>query len=123
VPVVPESPSPSPSLLPRPAREIIDAAIQENRSWEWLSYALTIAFAVVGLTVLVVGAIQGEGVIAASGAAASALFWPAMRNAVLIRRANIRIRMFELALSQAKNSKDAATLIRDAMGHEPAQEK
>lgn len=107
----------------RTAREVIDAAIRENRPWEWLSYALTVAFAVVGLAVLVAGAYHGEGLVALSGAAASALFWPAMRNAVTIRSANIRIRMFEIALGSAKTPREAAALIREAMGYDVPREK
>jgi hypothetical protein len=34
-------------------KEVIDTTVRENRSWEWLSYALTFAIAVVRLAVLV----------------------------------------------------------------------
>lgn len=115
--------SESPGPAPRPAREVIDAALRENRVWEVLSFALTLTFATVGLTVLGVGAYRSEGLVALSGAAASALFWPAMRYAVGIRQANIRIRMFEIALTSAKNAREAAAFIREAMGYPPAREK
>jgi hypothetical protein len=111
-----DPPPPPPPPRPRLAQDVIDAAISENRSWEWLGYCLTTAFAVIGLAVLV-GAIQGNGGVAASGAGAGALFWPAMHYAVNIRRANIRIRLFEIALNQAKNGKEAAGMIREAMGY------
>jgi hypothetical protein len=98
----------------RSAKDVIDTAVQENRSWEWLSYILTILFAVVGLVVLMVGAVKGDGLVSLSGSLAAALFWPAMRSANNIRQANIRIRLYELALAQAANAREAADIIRDA---------
>ena len=65
-----EPPTPS---APRTAREVIDAAIRENRSWEWVSFGLTVAFAVVGLVVLAVGAYQGNGLVALAGTVAGAV--------------------------------------------------
>lgn len=98
---------------PRTAREIINEAIRENRAWEWVCWALTICFPVVGMTALVVGVVRDNGLVAASGAVAGALFWPALRAAETIRRANIAIRLLEIPLTRAKTSTEVAHAIRD----------
>lgn len=56
----------------RTAREVIDAAIRENRPWEWLSLSAA-ALAVAGVTGVVVGVVRGDGVIGLSGAAVGVL--------------------------------------------------
>jgi hypothetical protein len=119
----PEPDPPAQPHAPRTAREVIDVAIRENRPWEWVSFGLTIGFAVVGLVVLGVGAYQGNGLVALAGSVAGALFWPALRNAVAIRRANIGIRLLEVHLAYAKTAQQAADAIRQAMGIEPEQAK
>jgi hypothetical protein len=108
-----------PSSPKRSAKAVIDAAVRENRSWEWLSYVLTILFAIVGLLTLLIGAVKGDGLVSLSGSLAAALFWPALRSANSIRQANIRIRLYELALTKAKTAKEAADIIRDATSSGP----
>jgi hypothetical protein len=114
-------PGPQPGL--RTAREVIDAAIRENRQWEWVSLGLTVGFAAVGLVVLGVGTYQGSGPVALAGSVTAALFWPALRNAVAIRRENIRIRLFEIPLALAQTSAQAAEAVRQATAGGPKQEK
>ena len=117
------APEPAAPSAPRTAREVIDAAIRENRPWEWVSFGLTIGFAVVGLIVLGVGAYQGNGLVALAGTVAGALFWPALRSAIAIRRANIGIRLLELHLTYAKSAAQAAEAIRQALGIGAVKEK
>lgn len=99
---------------PRPARDVIDDAIRENRYWEWLCGVLVVTFVVVGVGVIVHGAwVQNSGV-SIAGSIAAALFWPALQNAVAIRRANIAIRLLEVPLGHAKTTQQAADAIREA---------
>jgi len=112
----------SPSA-PRSARDVIDQAIRENRSWERLCFAFVVGLLLAGAAILLQGIVSGEGVVVASGAAVAALFWRPLRYAIEIRAANMRIRLFELALSVAKNGKEAASLIRDAMKPNVTQQK
>ena len=102
---------PEPSR-PRVAKLVIDQAIRENRRWEWVCLGMTVGFAAVGLGVLIVGAANGDGLIALSGAVTSGLFWPAFRAADDIRRANIAIRLMEIPLSRARTADQAAETIR-----------
>lgn len=41
----------------RPAKDIIDDALADNRWWEWLCFGLVALFVVVGLSVLAFGII------------------------------------------------------------------
>jgi hypothetical protein len=98
----------------RSAQEVIDQAIHENRAGEWLCYAFAIVFVVVGIGVLIWGAIAGQVVVSVAGSIASILFWPAMREARQIRKENIAIRLLEAPLSKADTATAAAQALRDA---------
>ena len=98
---------------PRTAREVIDVAIGENKAWDWLCWLLVILFPLAGVGVLIFGAVRGEGLVSLSGAIASALFWPALRYAITIRKANLEVRMLELTVSRATDPKEIAKAIRD----------
>jgi len=77
-------------------------------------YGLVITFVLVGVVVIGSGAYHGNGLVALSGSVASALFWPALRYAIAIRRENMAIRLLELALTHAKTAEQAAKAIKDA---------
>ncbi len=102
-----------PASQPRTAREVIDAAIQENRAWERTCLAFTVAFALTGIGVVIAGAVRDNGIVALSGAAAGALFWPGLRYASATRRENVALRMLELSLTHAKTGQQAADAIRE----------
>jgi hypothetical protein len=73
-----------------------------------------IIFALVGLSAIVIGAINGEGVVSISGAVASVRFWPAVHYSAATRRANIRLRLLEFTLSRAQTAEAGERLIREA---------
>ncbi len=109
---------------PRTARAVIDTAIRENRLWEYLCYGLTVVFGLTGASVVVIGAVKGDGSIALSGSAAGILVWPALHYARDMRRTNLAIRLLEVSLGRAKSAREAADLIREAFrGLNPAKEK
>ena len=103
----------------RSAQDVIDAAIRENRSWEWLSYILTILLALTGFTVLLVATFRSDGAASMSGVVIASLSLPALWSANGSRRENIRIRLYEIALAKATTSLEAAAIIREAMGRPP----
>ncbi len=85
----------------RTAKDVIDEAIRENRFGEALLYFFAILFVLVGVTILVYGALQNQPVTAIVGFASTSLFWPAMTSARRTRRENIAIRLLEAPLGRA----------------------
>ncbi len=106
----------------RPAKDIIDEAIAENRTASNLMYLFAFLFVSVGLAVLVVGVIQENLISGGLGAIASLLFWPSMTAARRTRRENIAIRLLEAPLTRADTARDASdmlsSLLNDILGNE-----
>ena len=99
----------------RPAKDIIDDALRDNRSWEWLCYALVFLLVLTGVGTLITGIIQQKEVVVLTGGGVIGLFWPAMRFARGFRQDNIRIRLFEYALAKATTATEAADILRTAL--------
>lgn len=99
---------------PRDPRQVIDAALAENRYAETLCYFLSALFAVGGLIALLVGAFRGEGVVALAGAVGAGLFWPALKYAKGIREQNVFLRTLEIPLALATTAEEAMKLIQQA---------
>ena len=97
----------------RSAKVVIDSAIRENRFGEWLCYGLILLFAIVGVGVLIVGAIRSEGLISLAGSITSGLFWPAFNQAHRIRKENLMIRLLELTLSKETTAEEAARALQE----------
>lgn len=95
----------------RSAQEVIDAAIRESRAWEWVCLGLTVTTALVGIALLVFGAVKSDWGIAGPGVAAAAVLPPALWAATRIRLTNIRIRLLEIPLGKAKTTAEAASVI------------
>lgn len=95
----------------RSAKDVIDDAIRENLTAAWIMYIFAILFVLVGLMVLVIGAINKDPISSCFGAAASSLFWPSMTAARRTRKENIAIRLLEASLSRADTAKDAAEML------------
>lgn len=108
------------AVLGRPAKEIIDAAIEDNRWWERLCFGVILVCLAVGVAGAVVGMVKGDGLISLFGSAFAALFWPALRYTVGVRRDNIRIRLYEIALARAETSEQMAAILREIF--EPARQ-
>ena len=101
---------------PRSAKEIIDDALRDNRSWEWLCYVLVVLLVGVGISILLFGIILERDVAAVVGGGVSGLFWPALRYARNFRQDNIRVRLYELPLAMSKSPEDAAMYLERAIG-------
>jgi len=99
--------------IPRPAREIIDQAIEENKWNERLLYFIAVACVVSGMTALLFGLIKEQGVVAIAGGISSALFIPAMYQARKVRRENMAIRLLEGPLSKSETAKEASDALKE----------
>jgi hypothetical protein len=95
----------------RTPREVIDQAIAENRFGERLLYGMAVAFAAIGLLVLVWAAVTREPVVAVAGSISSYLFWPAAKFARQTRKESIAIRLLEATLSRADTAAEAARML------------
>lgn len=62
---------------------------------------------------LIAGVLGNEPLVALAGGIASALFYPAMRQAWQIRRENIAIRLLESPLGKAETSHQAADALNE----------
>src|SRR5271165_3094560 len=100
------------STEPRTAYEVISDAIRENRFSEYLLYFFSGAFVVCGLGVLIVSMLKGQDVTAIVGGVASALFYPAIREARKIRDKNMSIRLLEIPLNKASTAEEAAAALQ-----------
>lgn len=104
---------------PRSAREVIDAAIEENRAWERLGMILTAATGVAGFGLLVAGFVQGGWLLGGLGVAASSLLVPAGVAARRSRRENVRMRLLELQLQKTKSAAEMNRLIEAVFDDRP----
>jgi hypothetical protein len=100
---------------PRTPQLVINQAIRENRPAEYTCYTLIGVFTLVGVGVIIWGAVTGAGLVALAGAVASGLFWPALSNAVNIRKENIAIRLLEIPLSRSETGLEAAVALREIL--------
>jgi hypothetical protein len=96
----------------RTALEVINQAISENKLGERLLYGFAVAFATIGLFVIVWAAINRSNIVSVVGLLTSALFWPAMSSVRRTRKENIAIRLLETPLSRADTAKDAAEMLQ-----------
>jgi len=105
--------APRTSALPRTAKQVIDQAINDNKVSEYLLYVYASVFVLCGMITLLAGVYRKEGLVALAGGVASALFYPAMRQARQIRRENIAIRLLERPLSMAETAHEAADALKE----------
>ncbi len=103
---------PSPQTI-RPARELIDQAIHENRINERLLYAFAIVFVAIGAFAICWSIVVNVGLASVGGTISSILFWPAMQLARRIREQNIALRMLEVPLDRSQTAEEASRLLRD----------
>ena len=81
-----------------------------------MAFGLVIVLVTTGVTTLVAGIILDRQYLTLSGGGVTCLFWPAMRFAVTIRADNIRIRLYEAAISKATTSAEVAHILAEALG-------
>ena len=95
---------------PLKVREIIEQAIEENRSRERLLVGFGVVFVLLGTGVLIWGLVNNS-LIAYAGVAESVLFVPAILLVRRINRENTALRMLEIPLRKAKTAEDAARVL------------
>jgi hypothetical protein len=77
----------------RSAKEIIDEAISDNRTSEYLAYCFATVFVLVGVAVIVWSMFTKEPLATLGGSIESVLFWPALNSVRRTRKENIAIRL------------------------------
>jgi hypothetical protein len=88
----------------RTAQEVIDTAIKENRPNEYLLYAFALLFVGLGTGSFIYSVWTGHWALSIGSAIESGLFYPALNAVQKIRRENQKIRLLELALTNAKTA-------------------
>jgi len=102
----------------RSAKEVIDNAIQENRTNEYLLYLFALLFVALGTTSFVYSVLNGHWALSIGSAIESGLFYPALSAVQKIRRENQKIRLLELPLTNAKTVDEAASALREVFVRE-----
>lgn len=110
----PEQPDPAAKRTPR---SVINEARRESSTWENLCWYGFISGGIVGLAVIVIGAIRGDAWIGATGAIPGALCWRLMSSAMKIRQENVALRLLEVALNNVTTAEQAAAAISQAFGY------
>ncbi len=100
---------------PLNVHDIIEQAIQENRSRERWLVAFAVVFVVLGAVVLVWGLVQNS-LIAYAGVAESALFLPAILVVRRINHENTALRMLEIPLRKTNTAEEAERLLIQFFG-------
>jgi hypothetical protein len=100
------------SLPKRSAQEIIDTAIRENRTNEYVLYAIAIVFIVLGAGAFIYSLIARQWTLSIASALELALFYPAMKAAQGIRTENQKITLLEISLSNSKTADEAVTALK-----------
>lgn len=99
--------------MARSAKAVIDAAVEDGARWERAGFLGVIATAVVSLGVILTGAVVRDVWIAMSGAIGGAgIIGPLLAYTYRIRREIFRIRVYGIALTQARSPQEAVTILR-----------
>lgn len=98
---------------PRPAKQVIDDAIRENRFATNLLYGYATIFVLAGFAVIIIGIINNDIISGVLGTVATTLFYPAITAARRTRKESIAIRLLETPLSRADTAQDAAVMLRE----------
>jgi hypothetical protein len=107
----------------RSAQEVIDTAIRENRSNEYLLYAFALLFVALGTGSFIYSIWTGHWALSIGSAIESGLFYPALSTIQRVRRENQKIRMLEIPLTNAKTADEAALALTKAFSNEFSDNK
>ena len=110
-------------MAKRSAQEVIDTAIKENRPNEYLLYAFALLFVGLGTSTFIYSVINGHWALSIGSAIESGLFYPALNAVQKIRRENQKIRLLELALTNAKTAEQAAAALKQVFLQEFSDNK
>jgi hypothetical protein len=110
-------------MAKRSAQEVIDTAIKENRPNEYLLYAFALLFVGLGTGSFIYSVWTGHWALSIGSAIESGLFYPALNAVQKIRRENQKIRLLELALTNAKTAEEAAAALKQVFLQEFSDNK
>ena len=97
----------------RTVRDIINQAIAENRTPEYLLYAFATIFVLTGEALIARSVYNHDRLHGMIGIALNALAWPAYHATRAIRTQNLMLRMLEVPLSKARTADEAARMLAD----------
>jgi len=97
----------------RTVADIINQAIAENRTPEYLLYCFAGLFVLTGEVLIGAAIYNRSGVAAIVGVALNGLAWPAYRATRAIRAENLMLRMLEVPLMKAKTAGEAAKMLTE----------
>lgn len=110
--------------MARSAKSVIDEAVAEGAKWERLCFVFVALAGLVSLGVMVSGAVMREGLVALGGGVGGAgVVGSLLAYANNVRRDKVRIRLYELALGQAKTARESADILREALDRPRSNQK
>ena len=99
------------------AQNVISQALKENRTFEWVSYAMAVILFVFGLGVISAGLMSGDVATRVTcvlgGSVIELLILIPFRFAINSRRHNIALRMLGLIINRVDDPKKLAPLLKD----------
>lgn len=101
---------------PRTPRAVINEAIRESAPYDAICWWGLVIFGLTGVVTMLGGVITGNAWIGAVGTVPSVLCWPTISYALSIRRANVTLRLLELALNNADSASEALMAINRSFG-------
>ncbi len=101
-------------MAKRSAQDVIDDTIRENRPNEYILYGFALLFVGLGTGSFIYSLVTGHWALSIGSAIETGLFYPAMNAIQRIRRQNQKIRLLELALTNARTAEDAAAALQKA---------
>jgi hypothetical protein len=116
-------PPPNPdSAKPRSVKEIIDAAIADNKHWENICYWTVCASAVLNILLSLLGALWSHWIFIGSGITGG-MFGGSLYVAQKTWRENQWMRLLEIGLSDPKEAASTHKILRDAIVSHVKKEK
>jgi hypothetical protein len=108
---------------PRTPRSVINEAIRETAGWDTLCWWGVVFFGLIRGATILGGLLTANVWVSVVGIVPSALCWPAVSYAISIRRANVALRLMELALNNTSSADEALLAINRAFGFHFSDEK
>jgi hypothetical protein len=98
---------------PRTPEQVINAAIVENKKWEWMCYFMAIGFGMTGLGAIWFGVWYNHQWATIGGSMSGLTFAWVLHKSIETWRANLTLRMLELSLNDSKELRATLAALRE----------